>query len=193
VLTRLVALRGVPNDVDEGVRSRLRRQVALYDSEKHFRFLLSEAALRSPPCPLVTQLAQLDRLVALAGLDTLDLAVLPLTTELPVFTYGACWIYDAALVLVETLTAEFEGVGRRCGTRYAVPQELADRLALCVMRSGRPGALRDRQGQCSAIPTKRYSIILSLSFLTTAGALSNFCARPMSCCRSSPHRPSSPR
>lgn len=106
VLTRLVALRGVPDDVPEGVRSRLRRQEALYDSEKHFRFLLSEAALRSRPCPLPIYLAQLDRLIGLAGLDTVEIAVLRFNTELPVLTYGAYWIYDEALVLVETLTAE---------------------------------------------------------------------------------------
>jgi hypothetical protein len=87
VLTRLVALRGLPDDVADGVRSRLRRQEALYDTSKHFRFLLSEAALRSRPCPLAVQLAQLDRLTALAGLDTVDIAVLPLDTELPVLTY----------------------------------------------------------------------------------------------------------
>lgn len=106
VLTRLVALRGIPDDVTDGVRTRLRAQQALYDSAKHFRFLISEAALRSRPCPLPTLIGQLDRLTSLAALDTVDIAILPFHAELPVLTYGAYWIYDDTLVLTETLTAE---------------------------------------------------------------------------------------
>jgi transcriptional regulator with XRE-family HTH domain len=106
MLTRIVALRGVPDDVTEGVKARLKRQEVLYDSGKTLRFLLSEAALRIRPCPHTVQIGQLDRLLTLADLPTVHIAVLPLTTELPLPTYHSFWLFDERLVLVETLTAE---------------------------------------------------------------------------------------
>ena len=60
VLSNLVTLHCTPNDVVEGVRARLQRQEALYDPDKHFRFLLTEAALRYQPGPASTLLGPAD-------------------------------------------------------------------------------------------------------------------------------------
>jgi transcriptional regulator with XRE-family HTH domain len=106
LLSRLVAFRKLPDDVERGVRARMRRQEVLYDPGKDLRFLLTEAALRYRPCPAVTLRGQLDRLLAVAGLDTVQLAVLPFSTELPVVPSHGFWIFDDELVLVETLSAE---------------------------------------------------------------------------------------
>lgn len=106
MLTRIITLRGVPDDVTEGVKARLKRQDVLYDADKTLRFLLSEAALRIRPCPRTVHSAQLDRLLTLAALDTVRLAVLPFDAELPLVPYHSFWIFDERLVLVETLTAE---------------------------------------------------------------------------------------
>jgi transcriptional regulator with XRE-family HTH domain len=106
ILSHVVAFDGIPNDVEEGVRTRLRRQEILYDRGKQFRFLVAEAALRYRICPLPVLRGQLDRLVTLAGLDNIELAILPLNVELPVLMLEGFWIYDEQLVRVETLSAE---------------------------------------------------------------------------------------
>jgi hypothetical protein len=106
ILSNVVALRRIPNDVERGVRLRLRRQEALYDPAKHFRFLLTEATLRYQPCPASTLRGQLDRLHGLFGLDTVEIAILPFDTRLPIAPVNGFWIFDGAVVLVETLSAE---------------------------------------------------------------------------------------
>jgi transcriptional regulator with XRE-family HTH domain len=106
ILSNVVALRRIPNDIERGVRLRLRRQEALYDPTKHFRFLLTEAALRYQPCPASTLCGQLDRLHGLFGLDTVEIAILPFDTRLPIAPVNGFWIFDDAVVLVETLSAE---------------------------------------------------------------------------------------
>ena len=106
VLSTMVAIRDVPDDVAEGVRLRMRRQEVLYDPAKHFRFLLTEAALRTRTCPPATLRSQLDRLLALSGVDTVELAVLPFDVKLPVVPSHGFWIFDEEIVLIETLSAE---------------------------------------------------------------------------------------
>jgi transcriptional regulator with XRE-family HTH domain len=106
LLTRLVTFRELPDDVERGVQTRMRRQEVLYDPGKRLRFLLTEAALRYQPCPRATLRGQLDRLLAVFGLATVELAIMPFGTELPVVPNHGFWIFDDDLVLVETLSAE---------------------------------------------------------------------------------------
>ena len=106
VFARLVNLHGIPNDVDEGVRTRMRRQQVLYDPAKHFRFLLTEAALHYRLCPPSVHRGQLDRPLAAAGMDTITLAIIPFTATLPVVASHAFTMFDDTLVLVETIGAE---------------------------------------------------------------------------------------
>ncbi|MGH3439609.1 MAG: Scr1 family TA system antitoxin-like transcriptional regulator, partial [Sciscionella sp.] len=56
---------------------RIKRQDILYQQGRSARFVLGEAALRTRFGSVDTLVAQLDRLVALAGLVTVDLAVVP--------------------------------------------------------------------------------------------------------------------
>lgn len=106
VLDGVIALRGLPNDVAEGVRARLDRQQMLYDPGKQFRFLMTEAALRYLLCPPEVLRGQLDRLLAVAGLPNIELAVLPFSVQLPYPALHGFWMYDNKLVLVDTNTAE---------------------------------------------------------------------------------------
>jgi transcriptional regulator with XRE-family HTH domain len=106
VLQNVVELRQIPDDVEHGVRLRIQRQQSLYDSSKRFRFLLTEAALRYRPCPTEVLRAQLDRIVVLAELSTVELALLPFSARLPIAPSNGFWIFDDDLVLVETLSAE---------------------------------------------------------------------------------------
>jgi transcriptional regulator with XRE-family HTH domain len=106
VLESVVTLRQIPRDTAEGVRARLERQQALYDPNKQFRFLVTEAALRYLVCPPEVLRGQLDRLLVVAGLPTVELAVLPFETVLPFPAVHGFWLYDDRLVLVDTVSAE---------------------------------------------------------------------------------------
>ncbi len=106
VFARLVNLHGIPNDVDEGVRTRMRRQQVLYSPTKRFRFLLTEATLHYRICPPSVHRGQLDRLLAASGMDTIRLAIIPFTATLPVVPSHAFTMFDDTLVLVEMIGAE---------------------------------------------------------------------------------------
>lgn len=106
ILTGMTRLRETPDDVEEAVRLRLRRQEVLYESGKQFRFLLTEASLRLAYAPPSTMRGQLDRLLTLASLDTIQIGVLRFGTEIPLLLHNPFWIRDDSLVLVETYSAE---------------------------------------------------------------------------------------
>ncbi|MEU6703863.1 helix-turn-helix domain-containing protein [Streptomyces wuyuanensis] len=98
--------RQVTRDIDEAVRARIRRQEALYEPGKRFRFLIWEGALYVRTCPLEVQAAQLDRLMSLIGLDTVELGMIPFSAQLRRTPGHGFWIYDQRLVIVETIGTE---------------------------------------------------------------------------------------
>ncbi|MDH6130739.1 transcriptional regulator with XRE-family HTH domain [Kitasatospora sp. MAA4] len=95
-----------PRDTDEAVRTRMRRQEALYEPGRRFQFIVWEAALHVAVCPPVVMAAQLDRLVGAIGLDTIELGIIPLGAQLARTPAHGFWIYDDRLVIVETINAE---------------------------------------------------------------------------------------
>jgi hypothetical protein len=98
--------RGIPPTTDAAVEARMRRQEALYDPEKTFRFLLCEAALYHRSCPADVMAEQLDRLYNLVGQRRIELGILPFGTQLRRTAPHAFWIYDRRLVIVETISEE---------------------------------------------------------------------------------------
>ncbi|MFG1944869.1 helix-turn-helix domain-containing protein [Nonomuraea sp. NPDC048826] len=63
------------------VAARLQRQVALYDENRCFEFLITEAALRCRPGPVRLLLAQLDRIASVSTLENVSMGLIPLDTE----------------------------------------------------------------------------------------------------------------
>lgn len=106
VFTRYAQLQRSPRDTEEAVRSRMKRQEALYDSSKRFRLLLWEAALHALICPPAVLAAQLDRLSGAIGLDTVELGIIPLSASLKIPPATAFWVYDDRQVIVENWHAE---------------------------------------------------------------------------------------
>jgi transcriptional regulator with XRE-family HTH domain len=108
MLTKGARLHGAPDDVDEAVAIRMRRQELLYRPGKTFHLVVSEAVLRSgAAAPLDVMTAQLDRLVAATALGPgVRFGVIPFEEQWPVFLDHGFWIFDDDLVLVETLAAE---------------------------------------------------------------------------------------
>ena len=99
-------LYGTPDDVAEGVRTRMQRQQVLYDQGKRFQFLLLEHALRLRVCPVEVLRGQLGHLLALSTLRNVELGVIPLDSPVPTAPMHGFWIFDDELVLVETIAAE---------------------------------------------------------------------------------------
>ena len=106
VFTRYAELQRSPRDTEQAVRSRMKRQEALYDSSKRFHLILWEAALHAQICPPSVLAAQLDRLAGVIGLTTVELGIIPLSAALKIPPATAFWIYDDRQVIVENWHAE---------------------------------------------------------------------------------------
>ncbi|MFG2618385.1 Scr1 family TA system antitoxin-like transcriptional regulator [Streptomyces sp. NPDC048507] len=106
LFTRYAELQRSPRDTEEAVRSRMRRQEALYDPGKRFHLLMWEAALHARVCQPSVLAAQLDRLHGVVGLDTVDLGIVPFGAVLKIPPATPFWIYDDQQVVVETWHAE---------------------------------------------------------------------------------------
>ncbi|MBO4258252.1 helix-turn-helix domain-containing protein [Streptomyces griseorubiginosus] len=98
--------RGIPPTTEAAVEKRMRRQEALYDPAKTFRFLVCEAALYHRSCPVDVMAEQLDRLYNLVGQRRIELGILPFGAQLRRTAPHAFWIYDRRLVIVETISEE---------------------------------------------------------------------------------------
>ncbi|MBO7936525.1 helix-turn-helix domain-containing protein [Streptomyces antibioticus] len=98
--------RGITPTTEDAVEARMRRQEALYDPGKTFRFLVCEAALYHRSCPAEVMAEQLDRLYNLVGQRRIELGILPFGAQLRRTAPHAFWIYDRRLVIVETISEE---------------------------------------------------------------------------------------
>lgn len=106
IFIRYAGLQQSPRDTEEAVRSRIKRQEALYDPAKRFHIIMWEAALRALVCPPSVLAAQLDRLAGTVGLDTVELGIIPFTASLKIPPATAFWVYDDSRVIVETWHSE---------------------------------------------------------------------------------------
>lgn len=93
------------DDIQEMIAIRLQRQGALYDPAKRVQVVMLESALRVRLCSDATLAGQLDRLLALVGLPSVELTIVPMDVPLPVFPMGFR-VYDNDLVIVESLSDE---------------------------------------------------------------------------------------
>jgi transcriptional regulator with XRE-family HTH domain len=93
-------------DLEEAVAARMRRQDVLYDTDKTFEFVITEAALRMLVVPAQVMLGQFDRLLGM-GLGNVTLGIIPMGTELDMApVHGFLMLDDAAIV--ETYDEESE-------------------------------------------------------------------------------------
>ncbi|MGW1681327.1 helix-turn-helix domain-containing protein [Saccharopolyspora sp. NPDC002376] len=92
-------------DIAESVERRMARQEVLYRPRTEVQIVCSEAGLRHPIAPPQVMVGQLDRLLALAGMSTLRLAVLPMDVQLTAVPQHGFVIIDD-MALVETVNTE---------------------------------------------------------------------------------------
>ncbi len=93
-----------PEQVEQMIAGRARRQEVLYHPGKTVRVVVGESALRTWYGSRQTLLAQLDRLVSLSDLTTLELAVLPFRAPHPTMPLTGWTMHDRARVFLESLT-----------------------------------------------------------------------------------------
>ncbi|MGW6413332.1 helix-turn-helix domain-containing protein [Streptomyces vinaceus] len=95
-----------PRDIEAAVATCMRRQAVLYEPGKLFRVLVWEAALHVLVCPRHVMTSQLDRLVGLISMSTVELGIVPLGAPLPLTPKHGFWIFDEERVIVETVNTE---------------------------------------------------------------------------------------
>ncbi|MFI9063236.1 helix-turn-helix domain-containing protein [Streptomyces sp. NPDC053429] len=95
-----------PRDTEAAVAARMRRQEVLYEAGKLYRVLVWEAALHVLVCPREVMAGQLDRLVGLIGMSTVELGIVPLGAPLELTPKHGFWIFDEERVIVETINTE---------------------------------------------------------------------------------------
>lgn len=94
------------DDIERMIATRLQRQQALYDPGKRVQIVLLESALRVRLVSPATLRGQLDRLMAVSGVMSLDLRIVPFEAQVPVFPLSGFRIYDENLVIVESISGE---------------------------------------------------------------------------------------
>jgi transcriptional regulator with XRE-family HTH domain len=96
-------------DVPSAVAARLERQTVLYDQDKRFDFVLTEAALLWRPGPPELMHAQMDRLLSIETLPNVHIGVVPFGREATALYANGFTIFevpDDPIVLVEILTTD---------------------------------------------------------------------------------------
>lgn len=91
-------------DPDAMATARVRRQDVLYQPGRRIELIVGEAALRCTPGTIGTLLGQLDRLVSVTDLPTVELGIVPFPL-MPVMPLSSFCFHDD-VVYIETLTAE---------------------------------------------------------------------------------------
>jgi hypothetical protein len=101
------ATAGVGSDeIEAMIAERVRRQEILYQPGKKVQVILGEAALYSRPGSVDTLAGQLDRLLSVTGLSSVQVGVVPLAAPMPVAPLCGFTLLDDEFVLVETMTGE---------------------------------------------------------------------------------------
>lgn len=123
---RVVEVYGSPQDIEQGVEARMRRQELLYDPAHEFHLLVTESALRFRICPPSVMAGQLDRLASAVGLAAYRFGIVPFTAELPMTPFHGFYVYDRRLVKVETAAAELRIIE---ASEVAIYLKLWDRMS----------------------------------------------------------------
>jgi len=98
----------IPDDVDEALRARMERQGVIYTGDRRFIVVVAEEAVRARVGTTDTMAGQLDRILAVMSLPRVSFGIIPAAAQRHTFAAVGFWIYDNAMVGVETPTAKIE-------------------------------------------------------------------------------------
>jgi transcriptional regulator with XRE-family HTH domain len=116
------------------IASRLHRQLAIYDTDRRFDFLITEAALRWRPGPIRLLLAQLDRVGSIMTLENVSIGLIPLSAEATTLTTHGFVLYEGeehdSWVTVETIHADMKVAAPEHMAIYRARWSLLRQMAL---------------------------------------------------------------
>lgn len=138
ILPYFIDFLGAPNDLDDALQARLERQKVVYSGTRRFVVVLEENALLARVGSSETMAGQLDRLLATMSLPRVSLEIIPQTAPRRTFSQVGFWIYDNAMVSVETPTAKLEITQPREIRLYA---EMFDHLRQSAVHGAQARAL----------------------------------------------------
>jgi transcriptional regulator with XRE-family HTH domain len=99
---------GTSNDLEAAVAARMERQHVIYQRHKQFAVVLEEQALRTWFGAAEIQAGQLDRLLAVMSLPAVSLGIIPMMKQRDAVGSAGFWMFDKAMVALETPTASIE-------------------------------------------------------------------------------------
>jgi transcriptional regulator with XRE-family HTH domain len=94
------------DDIEAMIDVRLRRQEILHDPGKRIQVVLGEAALRTLVCTPQTLVGQLEKLLSVMQLPSVELGVIGFAQRMPVFPFVSFSLRDNDLIVIEGLTGE---------------------------------------------------------------------------------------
>jgi transcriptional regulator with XRE-family HTH domain len=115
VIGSFLAFTQAATDLAEAVAARMEWQKIIYD-DRDFRVILEEQALRTRVGDAGIMAGQLDRLLAVTSLPSIELSIIPASATRKVMPSGGFQIFDDEMVQAETVSAELT---------VTTPQEIA--------------------------------------------------------------------
>jgi transcriptional regulator with XRE-family HTH domain len=105
-IRRVVEVNGIPDDVERAVQARMDRQRVVFGGDHTFAVVLEDAALYARIGDTDMMAAQLARLITVAALSNVSLAIIPRGVDRTMWASPGFWIYDEERVIVETPSAQ---------------------------------------------------------------------------------------
>src|SRR5262249_1788739 len=96
------SLANFPGDHPHAIARRLDRQARLYDTNKRFTFVLTQAPVRWRLVEPSIMAVQMDRLASLSALPNIRLGIIALDTYVPDGALNTFTVYDERLASAET-------------------------------------------------------------------------------------------
>ena len=100
------ALGASADDIDAMIDVRLRRQEILHDPGKRIQVVLGEAALQTLVCSPQALIGQLEKLLSVMQLPSVELGIIGFAQRMPVFPFVSFSVRDNDLIVIEGLTGE---------------------------------------------------------------------------------------
>lgn len=125
------------DQMSRAVGARLARQHILYEPGRQLRFIVTESVLRWRIVPPLVMAGQLDKLISVSRLPSVDLRVVPLSVRQTDFPSHSFSVKDDRLVTVEPIHAELAVTDPRDVALYVRKFEGFEQVALSgnAMRS----------------------------------------------------------
>lgn len=111
------------DEIGRMVAERMQRQQVLYQPDKQVQIIMLEGALRSRVVSAQTLAGQLDRLMSVIGLASLELGIIPFEAAVPIWPTAGFRLYDD-LVIEESVEGENQVADSELVARYGKDFEL---------------------------------------------------------------------